>query len=52
MKQGHLNYCFALLQAKTRLGTADRDSMALDLVEPIRPEVEAWLRPSPSMKTI
>ena len=55
-----LNYCFALLQAETRLAvavlgldaglgvglhtdTANRDSLALDILEPIRPQVEAWL---------
>ena len=55
-----LNYCFALLQAETRLclsalgldpglgiglhtDTANRDSLALDVLEPIRPEVETWL---------
>jgi CRISPR-associated endonuclease Cas1 len=55
-----LNYCFALLQAETRLcvsalgldpglgvglhaDTADRDSLALDVLEPIRPEIETWL---------
>lgn len=55
-----LNYCFALLQAETRLclsalgldpglgiglhtDTANRDSLALDVLEPIRPEVEMWL---------
>lgn len=55
-----LNYCFALLQAETRLclsalgldpglgiglhtDTANRDSLALDVLEPIRPEIETWL---------
>jgi CRISPR-associated endonuclease Cas1 len=55
-----LNYCFALLQAETRLclstlgldpglgvglhtDTANRDSAALDVLEPIRPEIERWL---------
>jgi hypothetical protein len=55
-----LNYCFALLQAETRLAvsilgldaglgvglhtdTANRDSLALDVLEPIRPQIEAWL---------
>ncbi len=55
-----LNYCFALLQAETRLSvsalgldpglgvglhtdTANRDSLALDVLEPIRPAVETWL---------
>lgn len=55
-----LNYCFALLQAETRLclsalgldpglgiglhtDTANRDSLALDVLEPIRPEIEMWL---------
>ncbi len=55
-----LNYCFALLQAETRLAvsalgldpglgvglhtdTANRDSLALDILEPIRPQIEAWL---------
>ena len=55
-----LNYCFALLQAETRLAlaalgldvglgvglhtdTANRDSLALDVLEPVRPQVEAWL---------
>jgi len=55
-----LNYCFALLQAETRLAlsalgldvglgvglhtdTANRDSLALDVLEPVRPEVEKWL---------
>ena len=55
-----LNYCFALLEAETRLAisalgldpglglglhtdTANRDSLAFDVLEPIRPQVEAWL---------
>jgi len=55
-----LNYCFALLEAETRLAlsslgldcglglglhtdTANRDSLALDVLEPIRPQVETWL---------
>jgi hypothetical protein len=55
-----LNYCFALLQAETRLAvsvlgldaglgvglhtdTANRDSLALDVLEPVRPQIEAWL---------
>jgi CRISPR-associated endonuclease Cas1 len=55
-----LNYCFALLEAETRLAlsalgldpglgvglhtdTADRSSLAFDVLEPVRPEVEAWL---------
>ena len=55
-----LNYCFALLQAETRLSlsalgldpglgiglhtdTANRDSLALDVLEPIRPEIEKWI---------
>ncbi|MFZ2002575.1 MAG: CRISPR-associated endonuclease Cas1 [Candidatus Sulfotelmatobacter sp.] len=55
-----LNYCFALLEAETRLAisslgldpglglglhtdTADRSSMAFDILEPVRPEVERWL---------
>jgi CRISPR-associated endonuclease Cas1 len=55
-----LNYCFALLEAETRLAlsalgldsglgvglhtdTANRDSLALDVLEPIRPQVEMWL---------
>jgi CRISPR-associated endonuclease Cas1 len=55
-----LNYCFALLQAETRLclsalgldpglgiglhtDTANRDSLALDVLEPIRPELERWV---------
>ncbi len=55
-----LNYCFALLEAETRLGvsalgldpglgvglhtdTANRDSLAFDVLEPVRPAVEAWL---------
>jgi len=55
-----LNYCFALLQAETRLclsalgldpglgiglhtDTANRDSLALDVLEPIRPEIERWV---------
>jgi CRISPR-associated endonuclease Cas1 len=55
-----LNYCFALLQAETRLclsvlgldpglgiglhtDTANRDSLALDVLEPIRPEIETWV---------
>jgi CRISPR-associated endonuclease Cas1 len=55
-----LNYCFALLEAETRLAvsalgldpglglglhtdTANRDSLAFDVLEPIRPHVEAWL---------
>jgi CRISPR-associated endonuclease Cas1 len=54
-----LNYCFALLQAETRLAlsalgldpglgvglhtdTANRDSLALDVLEPVRPQVETW----------
>ena len=55
-----LNYCFALLQAETRLclsalgldpglgiglhtDTANPDSLTLDVLEPIRPEIETWL---------
>jgi CRISPR-associated endonuclease Cas1 len=55
-----LNYCFALLEAETRLAlaalgldpglgvglhtdTANRDSLALDVLEPVRPQVESWL---------
>jgi CRISPR-associated endonuclease Cas1 len=55
-----LNYCFALLEAETRLSvsalgldpglgvglhtdTANRDSLALDVLEPVRPQIEAWL---------
>jgi hypothetical protein len=55
-----LNYCFALLEAETRLAlstlgldsglgiglhtdTANRDSLALDVLEPVRPQVEMWL---------
>jgi CRISPR-associated endonuclease Cas1 len=55
-----LNYCFALVEAETRLAlsalgldpglgvglhtdTANRDSLALDVLEPVRPQVEAWL---------
>jgi hypothetical protein len=55
-----LNYCFALLEAETRLAvsalgldpglgvglhtdTANRDSLALDVLEPARPQIEAWL---------
>jgi CRISPR-associated endonuclease Cas1 len=55
-----LNYCFALLEAETRLAltavgldpglgfglhtdTVNRDSLALDVLEPVRPDVESWL---------
>jgi CRISPR-associated endonuclease Cas1 len=55
-----LNYCFALLEAESRLAlvsvgldpslglglhtdTPNRDSLALDILEPVRPEVERWL---------
>ncbi len=55
-----LNFCFALLEAETRLAisalgldpglglglhtdTANRDSLAFDVLEPVRPQVEAWL---------
>ena len=55
-----LNYCFALLEAETRLSvsalgldpglgvglhtdTANRDSLALDVLEPIRPQIETWV---------
>ncbi len=55
-----LNYCFALLEAETRVAvaslgldvglglglhtdTADRSSLAFDVLEPVRPEVERWL---------
>jgi CRISPR-associated endonuclease Cas1 len=55
-----LNYCFALVEAETRLAivslgldpglglglhtdTADRSSMAFDILEPARPQVERWL---------
>jgi len=54
-----LNYCFALCESEARLALnalgldpgigylhlprANRDSFALDIMEPIRPEVERWL---------
>jgi CRISPR-associated endonuclease Cas1 len=55
-----LNYCFALVEAESRLSlvsvgldpalglglhtdTPNRDSLALDVLEPVRPEVERWL---------
>ena len=55
-----LNYCFALVEAESRLAlvsvgldvalgvglhtdTPNRDSLALDVLEPVRPEVERWL---------
>lgn len=55
-----LNYCFALLEAETRVAlsalgldpslgvglhtdTADRSSLAFDVLEPVRPQVETWL---------
>jgi CRISPR-associated endonuclease Cas1 len=55
-----LNYCFALLEAESRLAlvalgldpalglglhtdTPNRDSLALDVLEPVRPDVESWL---------
>jgi CRISPR-associated endonuclease Cas1 len=55
-----LNYCFAMLEAESRLSvsalgldpglgvglhtdTANRDSLALDVLEPVRPDIEAWL---------
>jgi CRISPR-associated endonuclease Cas1 len=55
-----LNYCFAMLEAETRLSlsalgldpglgvglhtdTANRDSLALDVLEPVRPQIETWL---------
>lgn len=55
-----LNYCFALVEAESRLSlvsvgldpalglglhtdTPNRDSLALDVMEPARPEVERWL---------
>ena len=55
-----LNYCFAVLEAETRLSlaalgldpglgvglhtdTANRDSLALDVLEPVRPQIETWL---------
>ena len=54
-----LNYCFALLESETRLALAAlgldpgigfvhparayRDSLALDVLEPVRPEIERWL---------
>jgi len=54
-----LNYCFALAESECRmalsacgldpgigfvhLDTANRDSLALDLLETIRPSIEAWL---------
>jgi CRISPR-associated endonuclease Cas1 len=55
-----LNYCFALLEAESRLAlsalgldpglgvglhadTANRDSLALDVLEPVRPQIETWL---------
>ena len=58
--QAVLNYCFAILEAETRLcvsalgldpglgvglhtDTANRDSLALDVLEPVRPQIEMWL---------
>ena len=55
-----LNYCFALLEAESRLAlstlgldpglglglhtdTPNRDSLALDVLEPVRPQVESWV---------
>jgi CRISPR-associated endonuclease Cas1 len=54
-----LNYCFALLESESRLALvalgldpgigflhparAYRDSLALDVMEPVRPEIERWL---------
>lgn len=55
-----LNYCFALLEAESRLAlvalglepalglglhtdTPNRDSLALDVLEPVRPDIESWL---------
>ena len=54
-----LNYCYALLESETRLAatavgldpgigmlhvdTPARDSLACDIMEPIRPSVDAWL---------
>jgi CRISPR-associated protein Cas1 len=54
-----LNFCFALLESETRLSLvscgldpavgflhlprANRDSLALDVMEAVRPEVERWL---------
>jgi len=55
-----LNYCFALLESKSRLAvsamgldpglglglhtdTPNRDSIALDVLEPVRPQIENWL---------
>jgi CRISPR-associated endonuclease Cas1 len=55
-----LNYCFALVEAESRLAlvsvaldpalglglhtdTPNRDSLALDVLEPVRPDVERWL---------
>jgi CRISPR-associated endonuclease Cas1 len=54
-----LNYCYALLESETRiavsavgldpglgmlhLDTPNRDSLACDIMEPIRPSVDAWL---------
>jgi hypothetical protein len=55
-----LNYCFALLEAETRLALSalgldpglgvglhmdskNRHSLSLDVLEPIRPQIEAWL---------
>jgi CRISPR-associated protein Cas1 len=56
---GILNYCFALLESEGRLALsalgldpsigflhldrANRDSLALDVIEPVRVEVERWL---------
>ena len=54
-----LNYCFAIAESECRLAasacgldpgigvlhvdTPNRDSLALDLIEPIRPSIEGWL---------
>lgn len=55
-----LNYCFALLEAESRLALSalgldpglgfglhtdapNRDSLAFDVLEPVRPQVESWL---------
>jgi len=54
-----LNYCYALLESESRLAAAtlgldpgigmlhvdtpNRDSLACDLMEPVRPAVDAWL---------
>ncbi len=55
-----LNYCFALLEAETRIAvsalgldpclglglhtdTPNRDSLAFDVLEPVRPQIEGWV---------